>query len=198
MAVFKNGTEMFTGAVIDIWSHFYMDGMEEEYAEVWDIEKHKRKNVKIGYYGSDGRNLYEGHAEVDLNAETVKDMVDTYKAMAWTAFSDSVIAFKKEIRAGVTAEVVKGRKVKQGTILRVFWVGKKYNRFTREDEMMAGGFDENENKVWIKAEYLKNLTKVKSPNAKERKKFMKHYLKMKLGDRIFDAYVDNKMNKAAQ
>ena len=67
-------------------------------------------------------------------------------------------------------------------MLEVFWVGEKETYKSRqyswmhETEMIAGCYDENGNKVWIKAEYLKSIDQIKSPNAKERKKFIKAYI----------------------
>ena len=42
--------------------------------------------------------------------------------------------------------------------------------------MIAGCRDKEGNKVWIKAEYLKNITPIKSPKAAERKKYLKWYV----------------------
>lgn len=187
-----NNTVSYVGAVINIWSHIYYDGMEQEYAEVWDIENHKRLNVGVGYYGSDGANFTSKTAEIDITADVVKDMIHTYKARAWKAFEESVTEFKREIRAGIKAEVVRGRKVKKGTVLTVFWTGEKPDYTGRRLEKLAGCHDENGRKVWIKAEYLKSLTAVKSPNAKERRKFLQNYVRQNVGESLLNAYIDAK------
>lgn len=72
--------------------------------------------------------------------------------------------------------------MKKGTILEVFWVGERPTYMSRqyswinETEKVAGCYDKDGNKVWIKVEYLKNITEIKSPSAKERKKYIKHYV----------------------
>ena len=88
-----------------------------------------------------------------------------------------------KVSKGRKVEVVKGRKVKKGTQLDVFWVGERETYKSRqyswmhETEEVAGCYDEDGNKVWIKTEYLKPIDKLKAPNAKERKKFIKAYIK---------------------
>lgn len=193
MAIINSNNEVtYAGAVINLWSHIYYDGMEQEYAEVWDVVNHERRNIGVGYYGSDGHNLSGKTAEIDITADVVKDMIHTYKARAWKAFEDSVTEFKREIRAGVKAEVVRGRKVKKGTVLTVFWVGEKPDYTGRTLEKLAGCHDESGKKVWIKADYLKSLTVVKSPNAKERKKFIKNYVRQNVGESLLNAYIEAK------
>lgn len=46
-----------------------------------------------------------------------------------------------------------------------------------EYEEIAGGLDENGNKVYVKTEYLKKTDKIESPCAAERKKFIKAWVK---------------------
>ena len=51
-----------------------------------------------------------------------------------------------------------------------------------ETELVAGCYDENNNKVWIRVEYLKPVDEVKSPNSKERKKFINAYVNKRAKD----------------
>lgn len=178
MAIIKDGVATYVGCVLKVWEHYWMDGMTEEYAEVWDMGSHSFKNIQIGYYGSDFRNLMGSiNCKVDATEEVYRDILRTIKRTdAVKAYVNSVTAAKTAINKGTRAEVVRGRKVKKGTILEVFWVGKKFNPFSHEDEMIAGAYDQEGNKVWIKAEYLKNIDPIKSPCAAERKKFIKAYV----------------------
>ena len=176
------------GAVVKLTEHYWLDGMLEEYAETWDIENHEWKTISYGYYGSDCRNL-NGHvtAEIDFTSEIARDIIRTVKAEARKAFERSVLEYKSEVHKGYRAEVTKGRKVKKGTLLEVFWVGEKptyramhsepWSWYHSETEKIAGCYDSDGNKVWIKAEYLKCIDPIKSPNAKERDKFIKSYIK---------------------
>lgn len=187
MSIIKDNTESYKGAVIEISGRSWMDGMYSEYATVWNKDKKSFEHIEIGYYGCDGCNMMgDITAKVDCNIETARDIIRTTKQEAYTRFANSVTEYKHAIHKGDTVEVIRGRKIKKGTILSVFWVGEKptyratmspawsYN--INETELIAGCKNENGEKVWIKAEYLKNLTPPKSPNAKERKKFIKDYI----------------------
>lgn len=86
-----------------------------------------------------------------------------------TIDENAVIAWKHHNGAfvvGDNVEVVKGRKVPKGTILNVFWLGEKPTyrartlrnqgcRWANETETIAGCKNENDEVIWIKAEYLK-------------------------------------------
>jgi len=186
MAVVMNGETTYEGAVVDIWDHYWLDGMMDEFATVWDMEAHEFKDIKVGYYGSDYHNFIDGYAEVDATEAVKRDMRRTFKKSALKAFADKVIAYKNGIRKGSYVEVMRGRKVEQGTKLRVFWVGEKptYRAsnypWMKETETIVGGFAEDGEKVFVKAEYCKVLDKPKSPNAKERKEFIKEYVEKRI------------------
>lgn len=180
----KDGTKMYEGAVIETWDHYWLDGMVSEYAKVWDIETHQFKTVDIGYYGSDYHDFIGTKAEIEVSTEVARDIIRTLKQSAYRDFCRTVIAKKLRIEAGITAKVVRGRKIPKGTILNVFWVGERPTYTGYGTELIAGCKDENENKVWIKAEYLKNITPLKSPNASERRKYIKHYIKMNAGKMV--------------
>lgn len=183
MSIKKNGIEEYIGCVISTSDHMWADGMLEETAWVWDMETHEYKGVMVGYYGADGCNLCGGvKVTVDLSEEAKRDILRTIKrTSALKAFERSVIATKTAINKGTHAEVVKGRKVAKGTKLEVFWVGDRLTyrgmKCGFEDyETIAGCYDEDGNKVWIRVDYLKNIDPIKSPSATERKKFIKAYV----------------------
>lgn len=190
MSVKIEGKEKYIGAVIGTKAQYHYDGMTDEYAIVWDMEKHSMDLVHVGYYGSDGYNFVDATCNVDLSVEVARDIIRTFKSEALDAYADSVVAEKKAIRKDRMAEVVKGRKVKKGTILKIFWVGERPTYRSRmysyinETELVAGGYDEDGNKIWIKADYLKNLTIIKSPVAAERKRFVDEYVKRHVSMRI--------------
>lgn len=46
MAIIKDGVKTFEGAVIKLREHYWLDGMLEEYATVWDMESHTDKEFK--------------------------------------------------------------------------------------------------------------------------------------------------------
>ena len=191
----NEGTVKYIGAVLREEEHMWADGMLEVWAVVWDTEEHKEKQIPVGYYGSDCCNLHGGEWSVDeiIAPEVAADMLKTKKAAAVAEFCKSVATKKAAIEKGVIAEVIRGRKVKKGTRLEVFWVGERETYRSRqyawmnETETVAGCFDEAGNKVWIKAEYLKNITPIKSPKAKERKKFINAWMRHNIPDKVFRA-----------
>lgn len=197
MAIIKNGIKSFEGAVINLIERYWLDGMLEESAIVWDKETHTTKVFSYGYYGSDGRNLYgDSNAEIDCSIDVARDIIRTVKVEAYQSFAESAVNFKKEVHKGDKVEVIRGRKVKKGTILTVFWVGDKptykaktspsWSWYANETERIAGCHDENGNVLWIKVAYLKNLMPYKSPCAAERRKYIKAYIKEHI-----DTYIIN-------
>lgn len=195
MAITINGQEMYRGATLREHEHMWLDGMLEVHTIVWDIENHEEKWIQTGYYGADGHNLntdYE-NIEFEVSAEVARDIIRTYKQKAVKALCVSVTEEKRRICKGRRAEVIRGRKVPKGTILDVFWVGERETFRSRqyswmhETETVAGAFDENGNKVWIKAEYLKNISPIKSPCTAEREKFIRAYVRDHVPGWIRDA-----------
>lgn len=156
-----------------------MDGMLEETAVCWNSQEKKIEYHQVGYYGCDGQNMCQTSCEVDATPETWKEIIHYYlKPAAYAAFEKSVIEYKQAIHIDTTAEVIRGKKVPKGTVVKVFWIGdrptfraRRYE-WMRETERIAGCKDEAGNKYWIKAEYLKNIDPLKSPCASERKKFI--------------------------
>lgn len=183
MAVFlPDKAPQYAGAVLKIESHYWADGMESEWAVCWNHETQQIERISVGYYGSDGHNLAGGSAEVDASRETWREVIHSWKPDAWRGYADSVTAYKQGIRPGTHAVVVRGNKVKKGTKVTVFWVGERPTFQSRryswlnETETVAGCYDETGAKVWIKAEYLKNVDPIKSPSPKERKKWIQDFL----------------------
>jgi len=176
MAIIENGTISFKGAVIKTWDHYWIDGMVSEYALVWNIEKHEYETVNIGYYGSDGHDFIGIKCEVEVSEIISRDILKHTKKSAIYSFCQSVIEKKSRIEAGIDAVVVRGRKVQKGKKLNVFWVGERPTFTGYGTEGIAGCYDEQGNKIWIKADYLKNVTPLKSPTVKERKKYINWYI----------------------
>ena len=180
---FAGKEEVYVGAVIGEHEHMWMDGMLEVWTEVWNIEKHCYENIATGYYGSDCCNMYGGvEVEFDLCPEVARDILKATKREAIEAHCRAVAEAKEAIEKGATVKVVRGKKVPVGTELEVFWVGERPTyasryRYSTDYEKIAGCYDADGNKVWIKTEYLKRVAPVlKSPNAHERDKFIKAYV----------------------
>lgn len=85
--------------------------------------------------------------------------LDEATIIAWKHFHNQFVI-------GDNVEVIKGRKVPKGTVLKVFWIGERETyrtrtlkrqgcRWANETETVAGCYNENGEKVWIKSEYCK-------------------------------------------
>lgn len=191
MGITRNGITEYAGAVLGEHEHCWMDGMLSVTATVWDMNEHREKNVQTGYYGSDGCNLCGAvDVVIEVGPEVARDIIRTKKRDAQRDFCKSVQAYKTGIRKGTTARVIRGRKVPQGTVLNVFWVGERETWKSRqyswmhETETVAGAYDEDGNKVWVLVEYLQNIDPIKSPNAAERKKYIEAYVERNTTDAV--------------
>lgn len=176
MAVIFKEKTMFEGAVLTIRERYWLDGMLEAWAVCWNNEEQKIEDVTFGYYAIEGSNLAGGTAKIDATKETWRQVLRYLKPQAVREYAQSVIDFKREIRKGSHVRVIRGKKIPKGIELEVFWIGEKptfrSKRFEwmRETETIAGCYDSNGRKVWIKAEYLEVTDRIKSPNRHERKK----------------------------
>lgn len=178
----KTGEIAYVGATFAESEHFWADGMLEVSADSWDIEKHEIVSTQVGYYGIDCRNMYDCAWKIDIGTDAARDMIRTVKASAAKAFADAVIEEKQRIAKGRNCVVVRGRKVPKGTKINVFWVGERPTYRSRnyewmtETETVAGGYTEDGMKVWIKADYLKVIDGIKSPDRRNRETFIRNYV----------------------
>lgn len=192
--IYEDGSTVYTGAVYAVEGYWWADGMLEDTAYCWDVENHNTKALKVGYYGSDCNNLCRCDYSVDISTEAARDMVRTYKrTFALEAFAKSVAEAKTTVKAGSNVVVVKGRKVKKGTALTVFWVGEKETYLSKqyswmhETEEIAGCKDVDGNKYWIKTEYLKVTDPIKSPDRKNRELFIASWLEQHIPMNVMKA-----------
>jgi hypothetical protein len=177
MAITTKGIKSYEGRVIRIEDHMWSDGMYEEWAVIWNPETHSEERHTVGYYGSDCNNLCgDTFCEVEVSPEIARDILRTKTEAAERAFAEKVELDRNTVRKGDRAEVVRGRKVKKGTQLEIFWIGDRLNYMGTEYEKIAGCYDKDHNKVWIKAEYLKPLTEREEPTAEEKEDFIENYV----------------------
>lgn len=179
----RTGEVTYKGATFAESEHFWLDGMLEVFAHSWDMEKHKIVIETVSYIGIDCRNMCDTSFKIDINEETARDMIRTIKRHAVEAFAKSVLEEKRRIAKGRNCVVVRGRKVPKGTKINVFWVGERPTYRSRncawsnETETVAGGYTEDGMKVWIKAEYLEVIDEIKSPDRRNRDRFIKEYVR---------------------
>ena len=150
MAVYTyNGIEekvMYEGRVLNWYEH---NGYEDSdwYAEVWDDETQSIKQVEF----MTTRAYCYGHAELDATDEVLRKVYRKNKKDAAKSFVGFNLRQAKKIRKGDTVRIVKGRKVKKGLEVPVFWAGTTYNRWSRQNEERIG-VDVDGERVFISAE----------------------------------------------
>lgn len=182
MGIFEKGTESHKGQVITTTTHYWLDGMLEERATLWNPEKHETFSIQVGYYGIDGCNLCGMSAKLDLNEENYRDMVETFHKEAEEEYAKYLEDKQDEICKGRICKVVRGKKVPKGAILTVFWCGEKPTFRSRnyswmhETELIAGCTDGNANTLWIKAAYLEPVDTVEIPTEEEKKNWIEDYV----------------------
>ena len=136
----------YEGKVVN-W--FERNGHEDSdwYAEVWDDEEGNLKQILF----MTTRCCSSGHAELDATDDVLRKVYRVKKAIAKAAFRRYNLEQAKAFRKGDTARILKGRKVKKGLEVHVFWAGTVYNRYSRQDEERIGVEVDGE-KVFISAE----------------------------------------------
>ena len=178
----KTGEIAYAGATFAETEHFWLDGMLEVFAESWNMETHEIVSTQVGYFGIDCRNMCDCAWKIDIGTDVARDMIRTVKASAAKAFAEAVIKEKQKIAKGRNCVVVRGRKVPKGTVVNVFWVGERPTYRSRrydwmnETETVAGAYTADGTKIWIKADYLKVIDGIKSPDRRNREAFIRNYV----------------------
>lgn len=167
-------SEIAKGCVIGEREHFWMDGMLEVFAIYYDAETDSIKEKQTEYSGADCRNLMLSGHDIDLTVENARKAMRCLKRMALDAYKFHLKEMQRTFAKGDTVKVIRGRKVPKGSILSVFWCGKKYNMYKRADEELIGAYNEKGEKVWVLAEYCEHLEPYRE-TAKQRKEWIKHH-----------------------
>lgn len=200
----RTGEIAYVGATFGETEHFWLDGMLEVFAENWDMETHEIVSTQVGYFGIDCRNMCDCSWKIDINTEVARDMIRTVKRNAAKAFAKSVVEEKQRIVKGRNCVVIRGRKVPKGTHVNVFWVGERPTYRSRhydwmnETETVAGGYTADGMKVWIKADYLKVVDGIKSPDRRNRGLFIKKYVEQNVPLVVRNAARGNSGNGAVE
>lgn len=124
----------YVGCTLDTWEH---NGYHDSYwyALVWDKESQELKQIEYDTTAAAGG----GWAKIDATGEVLREVYRHYKKSV-TDFFDSTENPEraKQIKKGDMVLIVKGRKVKKGTQAQVFWVGTRYNPYSRQNEERIG------------------------------------------------------------
>lgn len=79
-----------------------------------------------------------GHAELDATDEVLRQVYRHIKKSTAASFRRYNVEQAKKVRKGDTVRIIKGRKVKKGLEVPVFWAGTRYNRYSRQEEERIG------------------------------------------------------------
>lgn len=120
------------------------------YAVCWDEEKQAVVDVEYDTTRAGGG----GHAYIDATDEVLRKVYRYYKKMGRSHF-DTVYNPKQaqEIRRGDTVTVIRGRKIPKGSVGQVFWVGTRFNQYSRHNEDRVGVEIDGE-RVFLPLEYV--------------------------------------------
>lgn len=124
----------YVGCVLSTYEH---NGMNDSdwYAICWDREKRQVVEVEYDTTRAGGG----GRAEIDATEEVLREVYRWYKRIGRELFDlRTNPAEAKKVRKGDTVRVVRGRKIPKGTEGVVFWVGARYNQYSRRDEERVG------------------------------------------------------------
>lgn len=143
----KGDRVRFEGCVLNLWER---NGSWDSdfYATVWDDAEGRVRDVEYDTTRCGGG----GSAEIDATDETLRKAYRYYFNSARRAFDEHGNENQaRRYGKGDEVRVIKGRKVKAGTVGKCFWRGKTYNKFSRmyEDRM---GIEVDGQRVFISAE----------------------------------------------
>ena len=141
--------ERYVGCVLDTWER---NGSWDSdfYAVCWDEEKQKVVDVmydttRCGSFGT---------AKIDATPDVLRKAYRYYYNTGRRYFDEiAKIAEAKKVCKGDTVVVIKGRKIPKGTTGKVFWVGTRYNPYSRRNENRVG-IEADGDKSFLALEYV--------------------------------------------
>lgn len=120
------------------------------YAVVWDEEKQAVTEVEYDTTRcGDG-----GYAKVDATMDVLRKVYRYYWKLGRARFDKYTNPqMAKDFGKGDKVVVVRGRKIPQGTVGTVFWIGTKYNFYNYRDEERVG-IEVDGVRMFLPAEYV--------------------------------------------
>lgn len=141
----------YVGCVLDTYErNGYSDS--DWYAVCWDEEKQAVVEVNYDTTRAGGG----GWADIDITTENLRKAYRYYyrRERQWFDWVGNP-AQAKSITKGDMAVVIKGRKVPQGTVGKVFWVGIVTNHYTYRSEKRVG-IEVDGERLFLPMEYVEN------------------------------------------
>lgn len=159
----------YVGCVLDNYEHNgYNDS--DWYAICWDEEQQKVTHVEYDTTRAGGG----GYAKVDATMDVIRKVYRYYKEIARKSFDSTWNQEQaKKVRLEDTVRIIRGRKVKKGTIGKVFWIGKSFNYYSGRAEERVG-IEVNGERVFLPLEYVEVVDwESRLITGKERKKIIR-------------------------
>lgn len=132
--IYGNPDVSYEGCVLDTYERngpFDSDW----YAICWDEKRQKVVEVNYDTTRCGGG----GNATIDATEDTLLKAYRFYKQQGRKLFDCHTNERQaKAIRKGDTVQVIRGRKIPKGSIGDVFWIGTRYNRYSRMTEERVG------------------------------------------------------------
>ena len=167
----KGDVEQFVGCVF--WT-YERNGYQDSdwYAMCWDEE---RQQVSVVEYDTT-RCGGSGRADIDITVDNLRKVYRYYYEEGRILF-DSRIKYDnaKKIEKGCTVIVKRGRKIPVGTTGIVFWVGTRYNQYSRKDEDRVG-IEVCGERLFLPLEYVERTDWMERvASGKDRKRQIRNY-----------------------
>ncbi len=142
------------------------------YAVCWDEQKQAVVEVEYDTTRAGGG----GCAKIDATEETLRKVYRWYKNIGRSLFDDHTNPeTAKKVRKGDTVKVIRGRKVKKGTVGEVFWLGTRYNQYSRCEEDRVG-IEVDGERMFLNADYVEVVNwEAKLVTGRERKKAIRNF-----------------------
>ena len=173
-----NGEYMYEGCVL---RKFERNGYEDSdfYALCWD--ENCQEVVEVEYASTRAGGC--GDAKIDITFENLLKVYRYYWNEGRRRFEALKYSTAKKIEKGNTVIVKRGRKVPVGTTGTVFWLGTRYNQYSRKVEDRVG-IEVGGERLFLPVEYVERTDwESNVVSGKKRKRFIRTYaLSMLPGD----------------
>lgn len=142
------------------------------YAICWDEER--QKVVEVNYDTT--RCGCGGRADIDATEDTLLKVYRFYKRQGRETFDSYTNERQaKEVKKGDTVLVIRGRKIPKGSVGKVFWIGTRYNRYSRTNEDRVG-LEIDGVRQFLPLEYVEPVNwQERLLHGKERKRQIRNY-----------------------
>ncbi len=142
------------------------------YAICWDERKQAVVEVEYDTTRAGGG----GCAEIDATPEVLREVYRWYKRMGRQHFDTRTNPEQaQKIRKGDTVKVIRGRKVPKGTVGVVFWLGTRYNQYSRCDEDRVG-IEVDGERMYLNSDYVEVVGwEARLATGRDRKKAIRNF-----------------------